>query len=382
MLRKLLPESFKNVLRFFRYSTHRQQYFREIRIKKIQNKKIIQEYSARSKKLIVFIAVGADRATGKDKISGGAISIVSLCQESKGMIDIHGSEVIMCTWPNDPLFLKHTRFENHTNIFRFNQLSSYFQQLEDIIIHIPEFMLEHIINTITVSDLFFLKKLSNVHINIMNQNIQLMPKQPTINKLLSIIPKVTITTAHQQYCTLEYRTYYQVPIHKLSVWISPEQYHFKQWQYKKDIMVISPDEHPLKAMIIDRIKAETPINTIIIKDLTYEQYKALISDAKWSLTFGEGLDGYFIEPIFSGAISFAVFNEHFFTAQFKNLQTVYPDYATLANKITNDLFSLNSDVTTYESYQKNEFDLCAQLYSYNQYRENIVNFYKNDYTFK
>ena len=64
----------------------------------------------------------------------------------------------------------------------------------------------------------------------------------------------------------------------------------------------------------------------IVQNLTYEEFKAAISRAKWALTFGEGLDGYFVEPIFCGCVSFAVYNERFFTEAFRSFRTVYQDY--------------------------------------------------------
>lgn len=379
-LRGNLPEWIKPILRFFYYSAERNRRWREIGIKKIQNRNITQEYCPQSKKLIVFIVVGADRVTGKDKISGGAMSIVSLCQETKKLKKIHGAEVIMCTWREDLLFLKHATFENETKVFRYEQILDYFLNLEEILIHIPELLVEHILKTFNTTDYLFFKDLKKVHINVMNQNIRLMPDSSIIEKMSNIAHQVTITTAHQQYCTHAYREYFKVPIHKFSVWISPEQYRFTQWKDKRELLVVSPDEHVMKQQILQKLKETTNIEIRIIENLTYEEYKVLIADAKWSLTFGEGLDGYFIEPIFSGAISFAVFNDQFFTESFQDLKTVYPSHEMLFNNIVEDIQLLDNQ-TDFELYQKAEFKLCAQLYSYDHYRKNITTFYHHEYTF-
>jgi len=64
----------------------------------------------------------------------------------------------------------------------------------------------------------------------------------------------------------------------------------------------------------------------VIKNLSYKEYKRTIGRAKWAVTFGEGLDGYFVETIFSGGISFAVYNDHFFPDEFKQLPTVFESY--------------------------------------------------------
>jgi len=67
----------------------------------------------------------------------------------------------------------------------------------------------------------------------------------------------------------------------------------------------------MKEAVLGELKQVAGLSVQIIRNLTYDQYKSLVSRAKWALTFGEGLDGYFIEPVFSGAIAFAVYNEQF-----------------------------------------------------------------------
>ena len=60
-------------------------------------------------------------------------------------------------------------------------------------------------------------------------------------------------------------------------------------------MIVSPDFHTKKAEILRLIAGHFPqLQIQIIKNLTYEEYKKVISRAKWAITFG-GLDGYFID---------------------------------------------------------------------------------------
>ena len=87
-------------------------------------------------------------------------------------------------------------------------------------------------------------------INVLNQNIRLMPAPDRIAALRSMADTVTITTAHQKYCTREFRDRYGVPLHKLSVWISPEQYMYRSWAEKENLLVYSPDQHPDKEAVI------------------------------------------------------------------------------------------------------------------------------------
>ena len=135
-------------------------------------------------------------------------------------------------------------------------------------------------------------------------------------------------------------------------------------------------------MIISIVKNNLPhYKTLVIQNLKYEEYKILISKAKWVITFGEGLDFYFIEPVFSGGVSFALYNEEFFTTDFKNVETIYPSFKVLSNSIINKIKELDNEIC-YSRLQKQQFDLCAKQYSYKQYQENIKQFYLGNYTFK
>ena len=377
---KISPQFLKQAYRLIRYRNEWKKFVREIGIRKKQDKLLADRYNPEVKKLVVFVVGGGDWETGKDTISGGIISIVSLCEETAAISDRHGAATIMCTMNEGHLLLKHEMFENKTAVFRFSQLPAYFRSVREIIIHIPEFLVTIFFEGLTKKDKAWLGAIEGLHINVMNQNIRLMPGPTVIEEIKSISPKVTITTAHQKYCTPEFRDTFGVPIHKFSVWISPEQYRFKTWEEKENLIIVSPDQHPMKEEILSHLSEVPGLDVQIIRNLTYEQYKELISRAKWSLTFGEGLDGYLIEPVFSGAIGFAVYNEQFFTPDFKDLETIYSSFEQMKENILADMKRLDKK-EKFAAYQKKEFDLCAAHYSKDQYRKNIVAFYENRYTY-
>ena len=114
--------------------------------------------------------------------------------------------------------------------------------------------------------------------------------------------------------------------------------------------------------------------------MTYEQYKNIISRAKWSVTFGEGLDGYFVEPIMSGAISFAAYNEEFFTPAYQSLATVYQSFDVLIEKIAGDIRRLDRP-HDFAAYQQEQRRLCKSDYRHEEYLQNISRFYQGDFTF-
>lgn len=380
MIARHTPEFFKKSYRLLKYKNERRKFVREFAIRKKQDQQIRDYYNPSGEKLIVFIVPGGDPSTGKDKITGGTISIVSLCEETAAMKDIHGAQTIMCTINGDYLLLRHTMFENETRVYRFEQLADYFQQLQSVIFHIPEYLVSHFRATLNKKDTQWMGRMKQVHINVMNQNIRLMPEPAELNLLKDFASSMTITTAHQKYCTAEYRNLFGIPIHKFSVWISPEQYQFRQWQEKKNLLVVSPDAHPMKEEILQLIKSISGLEVRIIQNLTYKAYKELIAEAKWSLTFGEGLDGYLIEPVFSGAVGFAIYNEQFFTPDFKSFETLYDSAEEMRQKIVSDIQAMDNPVL-FQGYQQKQFDLCAKYYSKEQYRKNIAAFYRKEYTY-
>lgn len=342
---------------------------------------LIRGYNPSAKKLIVFLVAGADWASGVDKISGGTISIVSICEESRRLKAVHDAEVIMCTLPSQHLLLRHTQFKNNTDVFRFDQLRKYFTEVEHLIVHIPEFLCTYFLENLDAENKEWMRSLGYLHFNVLNQNIRLMPEPPVLQQLKSFAALVTSTTAHQKYCNQEARDYYQVPIHKFSVWISPEKYAYQQYHEKENLIIVSPDLHESKEAVLQQLKSIEGLEIRIIQNLTYEEYKATISRAKWAITFGEGLDGYIIEPVFSGAVGFAVFNEQFFTPDFKSLPGIYSSYEEMLASIRRDIASLDNP-SSFEHCQKLQFDLCAKYYSEDEYTANIKAFYLENYTFK
>ena len=371
----------KRVLRFIYYKHERRKFFRENKVRRQQDNLIRKEYRADTRNLIIFFVPGADLFTGKDNISGGVLSIASLYNETKKLEAVHGAEVIMCTFPQQPLLLRHLNFQNDITVYRTRLALRYFHNLEKVTMHVPELFVEHMFQHFSKKDKDALAKVPHVHVNILNQNVRLMPKPEIIQELKQFAEYITITTAHNKYCTPDLRKYYGVPLHHYSTFASPERYNLTPYQQKSNLLLLSPDDPVKNEEVQQLMKKEMPeLEVRVIKNLKYEDYKKLISEARWSITFGEGLDFYFIEPVFSGAISFAIYNELFFTQPFRNLRTVYSNYSELIKDLPNALRTIDKE-TIYNDLHKKEFDLCADLYSYQRYQDNIRRFYEGKYTY-
>ena len=72
-----------------------------------------------------------------------------------------------------------------------------------MILHIPEYYADDFYNDLTEKDIEFLKSIKKLHINIMNQNIELMPEPEKLKDLYKLTNNITQTIAHDRYATQE-----------------------------------------------------------------------------------------------------------------------------------------------------------------------------------
>ena len=190
----------------------------------------------------------------------------------------------------------------------------------------------------------------------------------------------TITCAHKQYANKKNKDEYNIPCHHLSVYLDESNYPKKTFDQKENIILLSPDHHKNKKEIINILKDKLPFFTFItINKITFEDYKELVSKSKFQITFGEGLDGYFIEPYFCKSIGFSVYNEEFFTSNYQLLKTVYPSYKELKRNIVNDILELNNNKTKYESTWEKGFNVCVKDYNAKNFEKNVADYYSKKY---
>jgi len=337
-----------------------------------QNELIKQNFVKDTPRLIVFLVPGVN------VVNGGSMSICSLAKVSKSLKPIHNSEVLIATLPGNPFFTKFTLFENPFDIYRFEQLYLYFKKIEDLTLHLPEAFVSEFLFSLTRVEREFLESLPKLTINIMNQNIWLMPSREIVDQVKQLTDTVTCTTAHSRYCTRELRNYYGVPFHNFSA-SNLTKYYYLPYENKENLMIISHDGHELKGKILDKIQSEHPeIKIIQILNIPYEEYKRLLSQAKWAITFGEGLDGYFVESIRSGAIPFAVYNKDFFSDRFRNLPNVYLSYEEMYNNISDDLCKMGEPYF-FKRLSERLIELDKQEYDDENYKNNIRRYYLGDY---
>jgi hypothetical protein len=336
---------------------------------------LTREITSGTRRLIVFLTPGFEAR------AGGVWSIARIYEETGSLTDLHRAKVALCGLPgDDPLFVKYTWFENDNYLLDLNTVLRSCENLEYLQLHIPEYAVNRMLPWLDAASSSLLKNIREIHLNVMLQNIDLIEGQNVAE--LKRFGKVTATTGHDAYSNSATRETLGVTVHKLGVCNGPELYKRTAYPDKKPILVVSPDGHPLKDAVLQRIaRAHPQLEIRIVQNLSYEEYKALVLQAKWALTFGEGLDGYFGETILSGGNSFAVFNERFFTPAFAALETVYPSWDVLQERMPADLQRLDEPLA-YERCWRQAYDLLvANICGVDQFRKNLRAFYRGNYTF-
>lgn len=354
--------SFRNTLGLLKHDIKR----------KVTRTAITQAVGFGARRLIIFLNPGFDGP------SGGVMSIAAIYRETQALQKLHGARVAMCTVPGEPPLLKYTWFNNHNYLLDLEALLRRCGNLDYLLIHIPEYAVNQ------VSDWLGtywsgLQTVRELHLNVLVQNIDLVEGQDM--RALKRFGNVTSTTAHEAYSNAETREALGVALHRLSCCNGPELYSPSGYEDKQPLLMVSHDKHPLKETVLLEIKKALPgLGIQVIQDLKYEDYFEVARSTKWSLTFGEGLDGYFSDPVFSGGVAFAVFNARYFTPAFAKLETVYPSWDVLIEKITTDLHRLDEPVA-YKRCGRQAWELLNELYSTERFRENLRAFYRGEYTF-
>lgn len=332
-------------------------------------------YSKDTKKLIVYLVPEVD------VVSGGVMSICSMARVTRDIKELSDHTVLVSTAPSVTSFFQYSKFESGFNLQRFEQLRVYFNELEEIIIHIPETYVYYFLLKIIPSDADWLRKLKKTQINILNQNMALMPRYKYTKYLKQFGHTTTMTCAHKRYCTKQLRSSYDMPVHFFST-SNLIKYKYVPYEEKENIIAYSPDGNPFKDDVLTLLKQAFPDYQLLeIKNMSYDQYLSTVGRAKWMITFGEGIDGYFVESIRSGAIAFSVRNHLFFDEnQFNDCSNIYDSYFDMLGKIVNDIKKLDNK-KSFTNFNNKLRVLDAKIYNDEEYKDNIKQYYLNNYTY-
>lgn len=340
---------------------------------KIQNKYDLSHIK-NAKKIIVFLSPFG--------IGGGIMSFFSLCETSRRLNN--NVPCIISSYPKAKrIYAYNDKFLNNEKIYRFEQIVDNAINLDEMILHIPEYYAKDFYKDLTQKDIKFLLSIEKLHINIMNQNIELMPESQELYDLYKLSKNITQTIAHDRYATQKVCDKWQIPTHLFSTYVDLSKYKSYIFEEKEKIIAISPDENKHKNKILKKLKENlVDWQIITISNMTFGEFMDLISRAYFTITFGEGMDGYFSQPHYVNSIGFAVYNDTFFpNKEWKKLKNIYSSYDDMYHNIIIDIQNYANNKQKYEQIIQDFMDMITKIYQKSKFEDNLKRFYKGDYDF-
>ena len=191
---------------------------------------------------------------------------------------------------------------------------------------------------------------------------------------------ITQTIGHHRYATQEVCDKWQIPAHFLSVHIDLSGYKSYPFEEKEKIIVLSPDNVPYKEAVIEKLKNELPdFKLVTVENMTFDEYMDLIARAYFVISFGEGFDGYFIQPVFVGTLGIAMYNNRFFPDEtWKEFGNVYENSTDFIYDLISNLKSFIGNQEYYYSLVDKMREKFKNLYNEKYFIENLKKIYNQD----
>ena len=318
-------------------------------------------------------------------ISGGIYSMFSIAEVATKMKSKHGWNVLVMTYPNPSglTYFKNKNFKNSINVFRFSQITRLIKS-KYIYIHIPELFSASFLNDINIEQKHFLTAKNSVYVNILNQNIDLMPQSNQLLNLKNTFDKVGHSVAHHAYFSKSIVNKYKLDLHLLPAYTDLTMYLSLPLHKKEKLIIYSPDKASYKNKCISILKDSlSDFKFVEIRDITFDTYIDLASRCMFSITFGEGFDGYLSQPMQLGGVGFAVYNDRFFpNSKFHKLYNIFDNKEMMLRDLPIRIKKLLAHPKLYKSTNLKFLDLHNKLYDKKNYDLQILKLCNLDYDLK
>lgn len=305
----------------------------------------------------------------RDMIGGGMLSIERFTRLSNDFFSDNGNtKTIMSGLPLSCPPLHYSMFKTALPMVHFDWICTHTNPKE-IVLFIPEGFVAQFLEETSSAHIDWILSRAHVKCVILNQNNDLMPKPTDFRAGLESLTKdITISTAHKRYCTQQLANDYMYDVTLLTP-LLPDMAQLS-FEEKDDVILVSPDplashvEETTKEKILDQIAARFPhLKQKVVENMSLAKYLDLASRAKYSITFGEGLDGYFIEPVLAKGVAFSVFNGTFFPSSFRKLSSICPDWESFADFVCYHIEHTDKNSLAYRSLSDAAAKEISKLYS-------------------
>lgn len=296
-----------------------------------------------ARKLAVFVV------PEHNAMSGGIYSIFSIADYVRRTRRRHGFDVLVMTRPNPSgvTYLRNSSFRNSETVLRFDQLRL-FAEVSELQLHIPEYASVEFVRSLSPDMMRYLLGRDHLHVNILNQNTRLMPEPQHFRDLRSISHSIGQSVSHHAFFGQKFSDYYDLPSLLLPAYTDLTPYPPAEFEEKENLIIYSSDEAPYRSAVLEKLSRMKDYRLVEIKDMNFDTYMDLATRCKFSVSFGEGFDGYVAQPIYQKGIGFALYTDEFFPDDsYKSFDNFFATEEEMVANIVPTIRRLESDRQSY-----------------------------------
>ncbi len=315
-------------------------------------------------------------------MSGGIYSMFSIANVINRKKYKHGYETVLMTRPNKHqlTYYRQQNFRNSENVYRFEQIALC-RNAKELYLHVPEFASVDFVDLLPESVLTYLREREHLYINILNQNSDLMPEPHCLEKVRELAHELTQSVAHHASFTQELVDKYNLPTLLLPAYTDLSDYPAVGVEEKDQLIIYSPDDAPHKEECLSLIRKDFPQYQLKeIRNITFDQYMNLATRCKYSISFGEGFDGYVAQPIYQGGIGFTVYSEEFFPhKKFLDYDNFFESEEEMLEGICQRIKHYDENREEYIELNKKLLGEYKKLYQYDDYLKQVQKLIERKY---
>lgn len=328
-----------------------------------------------TRKLAVFVV------PEHNSMSGGIYSIFSIADQLRRTRRDHGFDVMIMTRPNPAglTYIRNSSFRNSETVYRFDQLRL-FSEVSELQLHIPEYATADFVSNLSKSMIRYLMSRDKVHVNILNQNTRLMPKREAFRDLRRLCDSIGQSVSHHAFFGQEFADYYDLPSLLLPAYTDLTPYPPSSFAEKENLIIYSDDDARYREPVLDQLRTMTDYRLVKIRDITFDTYMDLATRCRFSVSFGEGFDGYVAQPMYQGGIGLALYTDEFFPdSSYKAFENFFDSEEEMISQIVPTIRRLEKDQKRYEALNRALRAKWDELYDLKDYHARIARLIAKDY---
>jgi hypothetical protein len=208
-----------------------------------------------------------------------------------------------------------------------------------------------------------------------------MPEKEQLNDLRAFAHELTQSVAHHSYFSQEHADHYDLPTLLLPAYTDLSGYEAIDRSEKEKLIIYSPDQLPHREPVLKLLKERLPDYRLVeIRGITFDRYMELATRCMFSVTFGEGFDGYLAQPTYQGGIGLAVYREEYFPSEkLRELPNIFSSEQDMIENIVARIRSFENDETLYRDTNKSMMDIYHSLYSKDDYMKKVEKLLVRDF---